>query len=377
MDSNRITQILQDLVTEENNRLAKLNEFLQEAINNPGPNITTAQHEALQNRIIELEDQNSHLQGEIGRLQAECERISTELAEENLDDEARTNAEIDALRALSDSLRTSRDNLQTIVDSNEVRIQELQSQIIAKQINLDSTNETVSNLQAQVTELNNKVSELLGEVNAKQLKIEELSDTTDEVKAALDVAKSKIKSEMEEALAEIEGALDDLSKETPSSSPEKNGPHSDGFYKDGKIDTTFSTPFTSIQSGPDVFEITNPLLALDDNLYYSYTNGIAKPYGSQIVFFLPDGMPQTMDNGNWGPNYLPQTPLPMQANDSKWYCFPGGSVVPVEDSETPIAIQKIGPRAGDYEVYYTFKDGVGTVADGVYSNGTFSNGLLQ
>lgn len=361
MDSNRITQILQDLVSEENNRLAKLNEFLQEAINNPGPNITIAEHEALENRIIELEGQNSQLQEEIGRLQTECERISTELANENLDDEARTNAEIDALRALSDSLRASRDNLQSIVESNEARIQEMQSQAMAKQISLDFANESVSNLQTQVTELNNKVSELLGEVNAKQLKIEELSDTTDEVKAALDVAKSKIKSEMEEALAEIEGALDDLGKESPASSVGKSGPHSDGYYKDGKIDTTFSTPFSSIKSGSDTFEVTNPLLASDNNLYYSYTNGVAKPYGSPIVFFLPDGTPQTLDSGNWGPNYVPQTPHPMQANDGKWYRFPGGSVVPVADSEEPVLIQEIS--SGTQNVYYTFKDGIGTPVD--------------
>lgn len=363
MNSNRITQIFQDLISEENSRLIKLNEFLQEAISNPGPDITVAELQTLGNRIVELEGQNSNLQEEIKNLQIECERISTELANENLDDEARTNAEINALRALSDSLRASRDNLQLVVQSNETHIQELQSQIIAKQINLDSANEAVSDLQSRVTELNNKVSELLGEVNAKQLKIEELSDTTDEVKAALDVAKSKIKSEMEEALAEIEGALDDLGKETPSSSIGKSGPYSDGYYKDGKIDTTFSTLFSSIKSGSDTFEVTNPLLALDNNLYYSYTNGVAKLYGSPIVFFLQDGTPQTLDNGNWGPNYIPQTPHPMQANDGKWYQFPGGSVVPVADSQEPVLIQEIS--SGTHNVYYTFKDGIGTLVESV------------
>lgn len=283
MDTNRITQIFQDLITEETNCLSKLNEFLREALNNPGP--TAEEHQALKNRVAELEVQNSQLQEEIQRLQ-------TELTNENLDDEARTNQEIESLKALSDSFRSSRDNLQSV---------------------------------------------------------------------------------LEKTLAEIKGALDNLSKETSG----KSGPYSDGYYKDGKIDTSFSTPFTSVQSGPDTFEVTTPLLALDDNLYYSYTDGVSKPYSSQIVLFLPDGTPQTLDNGNWGYNYIPQTPLPMQTNDGKWFCFPGGSVVPVEDSETPIAIQKIGPRAGDYDVYYTFKYGVGTVADGVYSNGTFSNGLLQ
>lgn len=210
MDTYRITQILQELVNEENSRLSKLNEFLQEAINNPSHGYNTGDYQQLEERIRQLSDRNAHLENEINGLRADYERIVAELANDEANDAVRSNAEIDALRALCDSLRSDRDNLQGTIDSNGSRVSELEAQVTEKQNGLDYTNNVISELQAQVTELNNKVSELLGEVSAKQLKIEELADTTDEVKAALDSAKSKIKAEMEEAMAEIDQAIDEI-----------------------------------------------------------------------------------------------------------------------------------------------------------------------
>ena len=210
MDTYRITQILQELVNEENNRLAKLNDLLQEAINNPGHGYNTGDYQQLEERIRQLSDRNAQLEGEINGLRGDYERIVNELANDEANDSARGNAEVDALRALADSLRSDRDNLQNTINSNGTRIFELEAQVTEKQNGLDYTNNVISELQAQVTELNNKVSELLGEVSAKQLKIEELADTTDEVKAALDAAKSKIKAEMEEAMAEIDQAIDEI-----------------------------------------------------------------------------------------------------------------------------------------------------------------------
>jgi chromosome segregation ATPase len=210
MDTYRITQILQDLINEENSRLSKLNELLQEAINNPGHGYNTGDYQVLEDRIRQLSDRNSQLENEIGGLRSDYERIVTELANDEANDSARGNAEIDALRALSESLRSDRDNLQSTINSNGTRIFELEAQVTEKQNGLDYTNNVISELQAQVSELNSKVSELLSDVAAKQLKIDELADTTDEVKAALDSAKSKIKAEMEEAMAEIDQAIDEI-----------------------------------------------------------------------------------------------------------------------------------------------------------------------
>ena len=210
MDTYRITQILQELVNEENNRLAKLNDLLQEAINNPSHGYNTGDYQQLEERIRQLSDRNAQLEGEINGLRGDYERIVSELANDEANDSARGNAEVDALRALADSLRSDRDNLQNTINSNGTRIFELEAQVTEKQNGLDYTNNVISELQAQVTELNNKVSELLNDVNAKQLKIDELADTTDEVKAALDAAKSKIKAEMEEAMAEIDQAIDEI-----------------------------------------------------------------------------------------------------------------------------------------------------------------------
>ena len=210
MDTYRITQILQDLVNEENGRLSKLNEFLQEAINNPGHGYNTGDYQALEDRNRNLGDRNAQLEGEINGLRSDYERIVAELANDEANDSARGNAEIDALRALCDSIRSDRDNLQNTINSNVTRVFELETQIVEKQNGLDYTNSVISDLQSQVTELNAKVSELLGEVNAKQLKIDELADTTEEVKAALVAAKSKVRAEMEEAMAEIDQAIDEV-----------------------------------------------------------------------------------------------------------------------------------------------------------------------
>lgn len=210
MDTYRITQILQDLVNEENYRLTKLNDLLQEAINNPGHGYNTGDYQALEERIRQLSDRNVQLEAEINALRGDYQRIADELANDESNDAARGNAEADALRALADSLRSDRDNLQGIVNSNGNYIFELQEQLKEKQNGLDYTNGVINDLQQQITELNNKVSELLQDINAKQLKIEELADTTDEVRAALDVAKNKIKAEMQETMAEIDQAIDEI-----------------------------------------------------------------------------------------------------------------------------------------------------------------------
>ena len=210
MDKYRITQILQELVNEENNRLAKLNELLVEAINSPDNNYYAAAYQNLQNEWSQFSQRNAQLEGEINSLRNDYQKIADTLANDEASDAARGNAEADALRALADSLRSDRDNLQNTINSNGTRIFELEAQVTEKQNGLDYTNNVISELQAQVTELNNKVSELLNDVNAKQLKIDELADTTDEVKAALDAAKSKIKAEMEEAMAEIDQAIDEI-----------------------------------------------------------------------------------------------------------------------------------------------------------------------
>jgi chromosome segregation ATPase len=210
MDTYRITQILQDLVNEENSRLSKLNELLQEAINNPGNGYNTGDYQVLEDRNQQLSDRNAHLENEINGLRGDYERIVAELANNEANNSVRTNAEIDALRALADSLRSDRDNLQNTINSNGSYVFDLQSQLTEKQNGLDYTNGVISELQAQVAELNSKVSELLADVAAKQLKIDELTDTTDEVKAALSVAKDKIKEELEEAMSEIDQSLDEI-----------------------------------------------------------------------------------------------------------------------------------------------------------------------
>lgn len=384
MDNTRITQILQEIINSESNKLSKLNEYLQEAITNASSWYSTEEYQSVQNQLSQLVDRNTQLETEIGTLRGEYQKLIEDLNNEK-DEDVKTNAEIEALRMLSDSIRNDRDNLQSVISSKDSYIEELKSQISDSEKRVEDSKVLVIELQNKIVELNAKVSGLLAEINDKQNQIVSLSDTTDEVKAALEVAKSKIKSEMEEAMSEIDEALDTISSENkfPENTVSENtvsgktGPYSDGYYKDGVIDTTFSTPFTAIKSGPDTFDVTNPLLSLDDNLYYSYTNGVAKPYGSQIVFFLPDGSPQTMDNGNWGPNYVPRTPFPMQANNGLWYIFPGGSANPVEDTLTPIPIQQIGPRSGGYEVYYTFEDSRGTAAEGTYSTGSYVNGVID
>lgn len=379
MDNTRITQILQEIISLESNKLSQLNTYLQEAINNAATWYSTEEYKSLQDELTQSSERNKELEGQIESLRTEYAKLVQDLADEKTDD-FRYDAELEALRMLSDSIRSDRDNLQTVIESKDSVIEDLKAQLEESKKESGSTKSSVIDLQNQIVELNNKVSELLADINDKQNQILVLSDTTDEVKAALEQAKSKIKSEMEEAMSEIDEALDEISggaSTTNNNSTEKNGAYSDGYYKNGVIDTTFSTPFTSVESGPDVFEFTDPVLSLDDNLYYSYTNGIAKPYSSQIVFFLPDGTPQTIDNGNWGGNYVPRTPNAMRANDGLWYTFPGGTVTLVSDSFVPVAIQQIGPRAGSYDVYYTFKDGKGTVANGTYSTGSYVKGVLD
>jgi predicted nucleic acid-binding Zn-ribbon protein len=385
MDNNRITQILQEIINSESSKLSRLNEYLQEAITNASTWYSTEEYKSLQNELSESTDRNSELESQIKNLREQYEKLIQELNDENADD-VKTNAELEALRMLSDSIRNDRDNLQSIISYKDLYIEDLKVQISSSKEELEISKSLVIELQNKIAELNSKISGLLAEISDKQNQILILSDTTDEVKAALEIAKSKIKTEMEEAMSEIDEALDNINSENVSSKvdlvsnsvlTDKNGPYSDGFYKNGVIDTTFSTPFTSIKSGPDTFEATDPLLALDDNLYYSYTNGIAKPYGSQIIFFLPDGTPQTMDGGNWGSNYVPQTPNPMQANNGLWYTLPGGTPILVVDSKIPVAIQQIGPRAGSYDVYYTFENGFGTVAEGTYSTGSYVNGVID
>jgi chromosome segregation ATPase len=328
MDNTRITQILQEIINTESNKLSQLNGYLQEAISNASTWYSTEEYQSLQNQLSELGSRNSELESQIRTLRMEYENLIQHLKDEDNDD-IKTNAELEALRLLSDSIRNDRDNLQAAIASKDSYIEELKGQISDGKTELESTKGLVVDLQNQIVELNNKVSSLLIEINDKQNQIVILSDTTDEVKAALEVAKSKIKSEMEEAMSEIDEALDGISSDAgteENSTSGKNGPYSDGYYKDGVLDKNYTK--------------RTPQQAIDDGKWYSYDSGVAEQahYEAHNTDYS-NGCFWLGERNTAGYVYIP-----VQAwDDNKWY---------------------------------TYAAGMPTLADGTYENGTYANGVL-
>jgi predicted nucleic acid-binding Zn-ribbon protein len=337
MDNTRITQILQEIINAESNKLSQLNGYLQEAISNTSTWYSTEEYQSLQNELSELGSRNSELESQIRTLRMEYENLIQHLKDEDNDD-IKTNAELEALRMLSDSIRSDRDHLQVTMGSKDLYIEELKAQISDSKTALESTKGSVVELQNQIVELNNKVSGLLSELKDKQNQIVILSDTTDEVKAALEIAKGKIKSEMEEAMSEIDEALDGISSEssgsentgsgtdTESTGSGKNGPYSDGYFKDGVLDTNYTK--------------RTPQKATDDGKWYSYESGVAE----QAHYYAHSADYSNGAFWNGELNTSGNNPTPTQAwDDNKWYTYESGSAI---------------------------------LANGTYENGTYENGVL-
>lgn len=124
--------------------------------------------------------------------------------------------------------------------------------------------------------------------------------------------KENVIQNLEEIMAKLSSLLSSL-KELETQVEVKSGPHSDGFYANGSIDTSYTQK--------------TPQVAKDNGLWYSYIDGVAE---------LAHYYAHTSNYSNFAfwegsVNVAGYNPTPSQAwDDGKWYTYAAGVAVPAE-----------------------------------------------
>lgn len=121
-------------------------------------------------------------------------------------------AELESLRNLVSAVTADRDYLQGQVASKDQQINDLNNSYAGYYSTVDGLNATISNLNIQVTELNGKLNEVYGVVAQKQAECDELLRKEQGFRESLGQIKSKVASELDEALHDIDQALDEVGK---------------------------------------------------------------------------------------------------------------------------------------------------------------------
>ena len=197
MENYRIVQILQDIVSNQNNLISNLNSYISEAQNSPSMGYSQSDMDGLSNQVNGLNFRINELQNENQNLMNQVNYINSG-----------SGAEIDALRGVIDSVSTHRDFLQSQVGERDVKIAELESQVNIKSEELQRAMESISTQQADIANLNSKLNDEINISSEKQSQIDALSNQVATFHHTLEDAKSKIEAELKEAIDDIDAVLD-------------------------------------------------------------------------------------------------------------------------------------------------------------------------
>ena len=179
---------------------------LQELINNQMASYNSCDQQAYQN----LQNENSILNSRIGDMTNTINQLQNDNF--NLNNQTpsnNTSGEVDSLRNLVSALTSDKDYLQSQIASKEQQLVDANSALSNKDLQMGSSLATISSLQEQVTDLNNKLSEALVALDQKQAEVVTVSDRAASLQAAVNIVKSKVAAELEEALHDIDEALDE------------------------------------------------------------------------------------------------------------------------------------------------------------------------
>jgi hypothetical protein len=124
--------------------------------------------------------------------------------------------------------------------------------------------------------------------------------------------KENLIQNLEETIAKLASLVSSL-KEPEIEHELKFGPHSDGFYKEGGIDSSYTEK--------------TPQQAKDDGLWYSYSNGVSE----QAHYHAHDSNYSNYAFWAGSINTAGYNPVPSQAWDNgKWYTYAAGAAVEAE-----------------------------------------------
>lgn len=204
MDNYRITQILQELINAHNGVVSNLNNYLCEAQNNPTPTYDV-------NYVQNLQNDNQNLTNRVNELSNTVNQLQNDL-QHSYNNSNNSGAELESLRNLVSAVTSDRDYLQGQVAAKDQQINDLNNSYANHYTTVDGLNNTISNLNSQVTDLNNKLTEAYGVVAQKQAECDELLRKEESLRGSLEQVKSKVASELDEALRDIDQALDEVGK---------------------------------------------------------------------------------------------------------------------------------------------------------------------
>ena len=203
MDTQRFIQVLQELINNQNTIVSSANSYLYEAQMNSYNSCDQQAYQNLQNENSNLNSRVQDMTNTINQLQNDNFNLNTLVSSNN------TSGEVDSLRNLVSALTSDKDYLQSQIASKEQQLADVNSALSNKDIQMSSSLATISSLQEQVTDLNNKLSEALAALDQKQIEVVTVSDRAASLQAAVNIVKSKVAAELEEALRDIDEALDE------------------------------------------------------------------------------------------------------------------------------------------------------------------------
>lgn len=201
MDNQRIIQVLQDLLNNQNSVVSNLNQYLSEAYNTSNNCVNFYDYQNLQNDNNNLNNRISELTNTINSLQNDYQNYVNQASNNN------NSYELEALRSLVTSLTQDKDYLQNQLNGKDQQIVDAQNSV-ANQIT--NANNTINDLQNQVTELNAKLTDAINTANEKQAGIDTAAQKSALLHEAIENVKAKVEEELNEALRDIDSSLDTL-----------------------------------------------------------------------------------------------------------------------------------------------------------------------
>lgn len=197
MDQNRIIQLLQEVISNQNSTVYKINDYITEIQNNSWSYIEPSVHQNVINEKDMAWSRVNDLQNQLTSLQQNFDILSTNTSG--------SSAEIQALRSLVDAITSERDFLQTENARKDGDIANLNQSIE------DIKNTQINSLLATNSDLNNAVFSSNETINNLNLSLEEKQRELTECQAKLADIGSKlrdlrlrVKAELEEATGEVD-----------------------------------------------------------------------------------------------------------------------------------------------------------------------------
>lgn len=204
MNSQRFIQVLQELINNQNSLVSSANSYLYEAQMSSYNSYDQQAYQSLQNENSDLNRRINDMSYVIQQLQNDNYNLTN-----NVNSAVASTAELDSLRNLVNALTSDKDYLQSQLSFKDQQITETNSVLSNKDSQLGEAMSTISALQSSIAELNSKLSDALASLDQKQADYMSANDRAASLQAAVDIVKSKVAAELQEAMKDIDQALDE------------------------------------------------------------------------------------------------------------------------------------------------------------------------